>query len=295
MAMDTKASRSNRTVGARTRTAAFTLAALSGFAANSLLCRMALGARSIDAASFTAVRVVSGAFVLALLVRLSPAARAAGRAGSTLAGFSLFAYAIAFSFAYLRLSTGTGALILFPVVQLTMLAVGVARGDRPNARQGLGIALSLAGLIVLMLPGWSAPDPWAAAAMAAAGVAWGVYSLLGRGSRAPLATTADNFARGAPLALLVWLGAWLAGVVHGSARGVWLATASGALASGVGYSVWYAALPALSRTTASVVQLTVPVLAALAGVLVLGEALSERLLLSGAAIVAGVALALRSR
>ena len=280
-----------------TRTAALTLTALTGFAANSLLCRMALGAATIDAASFTAVRLLSGALVLALLVRLSPAARAAGRAAgrsnSLLAALALFAYALAFSFAYLRLTTGTGALILFAAVQLTMLGVSVVRGDRPSAPQWLGIALSLGGLVALTLPGLSAPEPLAAATMALAGAAWGVYSLLGRASTQPLATTADNFARGAPLALLAWVIALITGAVHGSRQGLLLASVSGALASGVGYSLWYAALPALSRTTAAAVQLSVPVLAALAGVLVLGEALSDRLVLSGAAILAGVALALR--
>jgi drug/metabolite transporter (DMT)-like permease len=278
-----------------TRTAALTFAALTGFAANSLLCRMALGARAIDPASFTAVRLLSGALVLALLVRVTPAARGAGRSGSLRAALALFVYAIAFSFAYLRLTTGTGALILFAAVQLAMLGVSVLRGERPSARQWLGIALSLGGLVALTLPGLAAPEPLAAATMALAGVAWGGYSLLGRASTQPLATTADNFARGTPLALSAWGLALIAGAVHGSLQGVLLASASGALASGVGYSLWYAALPALSRTTAAVVQLSVPVLAALAGVLVLGESLSDRLVFSGVAILTGVALALRAR
>ena len=261
---------------------ALTCAALLGFAANSLLCRAALGAGSIDAASFTAIRLASGAAVLWVLVR-----GGAGGAGSWASGAALFAYAAAFSFAYLRLSTATGALILFAAVQASMIGYGVAKGDRPRALEWLGLAIATAGLVILVLPGLAAPDPLGAALMAAAGVAWGVYSLRGRGATQPLAATADNFARALPLALVV-----LVGARHVSIEGAVLAGASGALASGVGYSLWYAALPHLAPARAAIVQLSVPVIAAAGGALVLGELVTARFAGATAAILGGILIAL---
>jgi len=279
------------------RPALFTALALTGFAANSLLCRAALGARAIDAWSFTAVRLGSGALTLFVLARLAPATRAAGRArawplcaaGSWSSAGALFAYAAAFSLAYLRLDTGVGALTLFGAVQVTMIAGGIVGGERPGPGEWAGIALACAGLVVLTWRGAVAPDGLGLALMASAGVAWGLYSLRGRSSRSPLAATADNFARGVPLALLGW---WLGGAATGaSARGLALATASGSLASGVGYSLWYAALPQLRATRAAVLQLLVPVLAAAAGVVLLGERVGPRLGISAALILGGVSLA----
>jgi drug/metabolite transporter (DMT)-like permease len=276
------------------RTALATAAALTGFAGNSLLCRAALLPGAIDAASFTAVRLVSGALVLALLERATRRGGRAESAGST-AAVALFAYAAAFSYAYLRLGAGVGALVLFACVQATMVGWGIREGTRPRPAEWAGLALALAGLVLLTLPGADVPDPAGLVLMALAGVAWGIYSLRGRGSRAPLAATASNFARSVPLALAGLALAAVTGPLHATARGAWLAFASGALASGVGYSLWYLALPGLGATRAALVQLVVPVLAAAAGVVLLGERATPRLVLSGALILGGVATAVLVR
>ena len=264
---------------------ALVAAALVGFAGNSLLCRAALGARSIDAASFTAIRIAAGAAILAVLARKQP------RAGSWASAGALFAYAAAFSFAYLRLVTATGALILFATVQVTMIGAGVARGERPRVIEWLGFAVAIAGLVVLVLPGLAAPDPLGAALMAIAGASWGIYSLRGRGATSPLAVTADNFLRAVPMAAALLLAIPITGG-HVEPRGVVLAIGSGAIASGIGYSLWYAALPSLAAVRAAIVQLAVPVLAAAAGALVLREAVTMRLAIATAAILGGIALAL---
>lgn len=282
----------------------YTVAALAGFAANSLLCRAALGARSIDAASFTACRIGSGALVLALLAgaRARPPAATGdagndrARAGGLGGALALYLYAICFSLAYLRLTTGMGALILFAAVQTTMIGAGLVGGERPTPAGWLGLGLALAGLVVLLRRGLGAPDPVGAALMIGAGVAWGSYSLAGRGVAAPLVVTARNFARALPLALVTLAVVALAArrapslALHVSRRGAGLAVASGALASGVGYALWYAALPSLSAMQAAVVQLAAPLLAALAGVVLLAEAPSLRLAVAALAIAAGVIL-----
>ena len=273
------------------RTALLTALALVAFAGNSILCRMALGARLIDPAGFTAVRLGSGALTLWLVVAIRSGGlpRLAGQWGSAAA---LFLYAAAFSLAYITLGAGTGALILFGAVQLTMILAGLRAGERPRLAEWLGLALAASGLVVLVRPGLTAPSPAGSALMATAGVAWGVYSLRGRGSTEPLRNTAGNFLRALPLALLMLL---VAG--RGAAwdpRGVLLATVSGALASGVGYAIWYAALPALTATRAALVQLLVPVLAAAGGVVVLGEAIPLRLPVAAALVLGGVALAITS-
>ncbi|HEV8268348.1 MAG TPA: DMT family transporter [Thermoanaerobaculia bacterium] len=277
------------------RTFLLASAALVGFAANSLLCRLALAPRSIDASSFTLVRLASGALMLAILVRLARQEGPRTVAGSWAGAAALFAYAAGFSFAYLRLGAGTGALVLFGAVQLTMLGWGIFRGERPGPLVFVGTLMALAGLVVLTFPGLSAPDPLGAALMAGAGVSWGVYSLRGRGGKNPLATTAGNFARSVPMAAALSLAALAAAAPHASPRGVALAVASGALASGVGYSLWYAALRDLTATRAAVAQLVVPVLAAFGGVLLLGERFTGRLIGAGTLILAGVALALLRR
>ena len=269
------------------RTTALTGAALVAFAANSLLCRAALGPGTIDAAAFTALRLGSGAVVLALLARPTTAGR--GR-GSWASAAALFAYAIAFSFAYRLIPAGSGALILFGSVQATMIGRELARGDRPHRREWLGLVVALVGLLALTSPGLHAPDPRGAALMAVAGVAWGAYSLRGRGATHPLVATADNFARSVPLAILPLL--LPLAPLKISAAGVLLAVASGAIASGLGYVAWYAALRELSASRAAIVQLAVPPLAALGAVLLLGETLEARLLLGGAAILGGIAIAL---
>lgn len=229
------------------------------------------------------MRLASGALVLALLAGRGFAGR-----GSWASGLALFAYAAPFSFAYLRLGAGTGALILFGAVQATMLGTAIASGERPGPRVWAGLVIAVAGLGALTLPGASAPDPLGSLLMLVAGIAWGIYSLRGRGAADPLATTADNFVRTVPAAALLAL----TGALRASPRGLALAVASGALTSGVGYSLWYTALRAITATTAAVVQLLVPVLAAAGGIVLLGERLSLRLALAGAAILGGVGLAL---
>jgi drug/metabolite transporter (DMT)-like permease len=275
------------------RTVLFTALALVGFAGNSLLCRLALAQHAIDAASFTAIRLASGALVLFLLAR---GWRGVPHAGSALSAAALFVYAAPFSYAYLQLGAGLGALVLFGTVQATMIGWGLARGERPRPMVWLGLGLALVGLGGLAAPGATSPDLAGVAAMAIAGISWGIYSLRGRGQGAgidPLATTAANFMRSVPLAAaLVVAAAWMTGL-DATLRGVLLAVLSGAVASGLGYSLWYAALPGLTATRAAVLQLLVPVLAAGGGVGLLGERLSLRLLLTGAAILGGVALAVR--
>ncbi len=244
----------------------------------------------IDPASFTLLRIASGASVLALLVALrSPAAL---RAGSWTSAAALFAYAIAFSYAYLGLSAGTGALILFGAVQASMLGWALLRGERFGAVQTLGFVIAIAGLVGLLLPGLSAPPLAAALLMLMAGLAWGVYSLRGRGAGDPTAVTAGNFLRAVPMALSAIALALLVAPasVQIDVPGSVYAIASGALTSGLGYAIWYRALPLLRASTAATVQLSVPVITALAGVLLLSEPLSLRLVLASIAVLGGVAL-----
>jgi drug/metabolite transporter (DMT)-like permease len=276
-------------------TIALLTAAMTAFAANSLLCRAALADGHADAATFTLLRLGAGAAALVLLVRLG-GARGAGltaplRLGSWPAALSLFAYALCFSLAYRWLTAGTGALLLFGAVQVTMLAAGLSAGERPGLRVWLGLTLALGGLVGLTFPGLTQPDPLGALLMAAAGVAWGVYSLIGRGRGAPLATNAANFARSVPPAILACGIASLLQAPHVTAAGVLLAVTSGAVTSGIGYAIWYAVLPRLRATQAAIVQLTVPPLAAFGGVATLGEATTLRLWAASAAILGGVALA----
>jgi drug/metabolite transporter (DMT)-like permease len=269
------------------RTAGLTIIALAAFAANSILCRLALGSGVIDAASYATVRLASGAAVLAALA-LARSGWPRG-AGSWISGAMLFLYAIPFSFAYLSLSSGTGALILFAAVQATMISWALRSGERPHVFQWAGLFLAIAGLGYLVRPGLSAPSPLGAALMALAGIAWGIYSLRGRRSHNPLADTTSNFARAAILAVSTSLLA--IGSARLSFRGVLLAALSGTIASGAGYAIWYAALAGLSAARAATVQLVVPVLAAAGGVAFLGERISLRLVLASIAILGGVGLA----
>ncbi|MET0981536.1 MAG: DMT family transporter, partial [Telluria sp.] len=255
-------------------------------------CRLALQQGGIDPASFGAVRVVSGALALALIVRLRRGARPAAPSDWWSAAM-LFAYVAFFSFAYVSLPAGTGALVLFGAVQLTMFGVALRRGERFPLPGWIGLALAGAGLVYLVLPGVAAPPLAGTLSMALAGVAWGVYSLRGRGAADPLGVTAVNFLCAAPFALALWLP--FAGVAHADGRGVLLAVVSGALTSGVGYALWYTALRGLSAMRAATVQLSVPPLAALGAVLWLGEALTLRLVLASIAILGGIALVLRHR
>jgi drug/metabolite transporter (DMT)-like permease len=265
-------------------------AVLCAFAANSLLARSALGDHEAGAASYTAIRLISGAAVLWLLAR--GRLTAAGEAGWRSA-LALFAYAAPFSWAYLRLPAGTGALLLFGAVQTTMIGAGIAQGERPPTAVWLGLGIAAAGLVGLTLPGLRAPSPIGSAAMLAAGVAWGWYSLRGRGARDGLAVTRDAFLGAAPFAAVLWIGGALLQpeMARLTARGAALALASGALTSGLGYTLWNMALPQLTATTASVLQLSVPALAAAGGALLLGESINARVVIAGSAILGGVAIA----
>ena len=270
----------------KARIFSLTLLAMLAFAGNSLLCRAALNQTNIDAASLTTIRLISGAATLWLVVRLTAGSRAG--AGNWISACALFAYAAGFSFAYVSLPAGTGALLLFGAVQATMIGYGIWSGERLSPLQLVGLALALGGLIGLLLPGLSAPPVQGSLLMLAAGVAWGVYSLRGKGVGDPSRVTAGNFLRAAPIAAVASLA--MIDVASVDSAGFWLAVTSGALASGVGYAIWYTALPALKATSAASVQLSVPVIAALGGIAFLGEALSLRLLLSSLAILGGIAL-----
>ncbi len=256
------------------------------FAGNSLLCRAALKHTAIDPATFTTVRMLSGAIALWLIASMRAGTRVTG--GSWRSALALFAYAGAFSFAYVELSAGTGALLLFGAVQATMILFGLWKGERLNLWQGIGLASALGGLGVLLLPGLSAPPLHGAVLMVGAGIAWGVYSLRGKGAGDPLAATAGNFLRAIPFALISSL--VLSATARADADGIAYAIASGALTSGVGYAIWYAALRGLSATGAATVQLSVPVIAAIGGVLVLGEPITPRLLGASIAVLGGIAL-----
>lgn len=270
-----------------------TLLAIFAFAGNSLLCRVALKEASIDAATFTTVRLFSGALMLWLIgQRFGGRIRAAGSWRSALA---LFIYAAAFSFAYVELPAGTGALLLFGAVQVTMIGYGLWTGERLSKLQILGFTLAFCGLVGLVLPGVVAPPVLSSGLMLGSGVAWGVYSLRGRGASNPIRVTAGNFLRTLPFALALGIGMRTGVEVGGSliTSGLWLAVASGALASGVGYTLWYIALQDLKATSAATVQLGVPVITAIGGITFLGEELTVRLCLTSLAILGGIALAIR--
>ncbi len=283
---------------AKARTAILTSLALLAFAGNSLLCRLALKQTGIDPASFTSLRLASGALVLGLLVAWRGRGRAgAGQpwaAGDWTAAGALFVYAAGFSFAYVSLSAATGALLLFGVVQTTMIGWGLWRGERLRPLQWLGLATASAGLVWLLLPGLATPSLAAGLLMGSAGVAWAVYTLRGRTAGGdPTAVTAGNFLRATPLALAVSL--LMASQARWDMAGGLLALASGALASGAGYAVWYTALRGLSATRAAILQLAVPALAAAGGVLLLGEPLTPGLLLASLAVLGGVLLVILAR
>lgn len=262
------------------------------FAANSVLCRMALGGHHIDAASFTSIRLSAGAVALLgiLLIRRIPFA--IRRPNWKTVG-SLFAYMACFSFAYQYLDAGTGALILFGAVQLTMISAALFAGEKLSLMVSSGLVIAVAGLVVLLFPGVTVPNPVGAVLMGIAGAAWGFYSLGGRGATDPTATTATNFLYAVPLALI--LSALSLGSASLETYGIALAIASGAITSGVGYVIWYAALPLLSATRAASVQLSVPAIAAFGGVLILGEPVSLRLIIATIMLISGISLVLWNR
>jgi drug/metabolite transporter (DMT)-like permease len=275
-------------------TAGLTTVAMVAFAANSLLCRAALGGGHADAATFTALRLLGGAVVLGILVRLRGASAPPSKFawGSAVA---LFVYAAGFSLAYTRIPAGVGALLLFAAVQLTMIGSALLHGERPRPLEGAGLAASLGGLVLLTRPGLTRPDPLGAGLMLVAGAAWGLYSLRGRGHGDAVAMNAASFARALPLSLAAAAVAALLGITHLSRAGVYLALASGAVASGLGYAVWYAALRGLTATRAAIVQLSAPPLAAAGAVVFLGESFSPRLLMASVLILGGIAVAVAAR
>lgn len=271
------------------RTVRLTAGALVAFAANSLLCRLALGAAQIDAASYTSLRLLSGTAIVALSGRSS----SAKKAGNWVSAAMLFLYAVAFSFAYRTLDAGAGALILFGAVQAIMILAGFIEGHRPHIPEWVGLVGAFTGLVYLVSPGISAPASFGSLLMTAAGIAWGVYSLRGFTAGDPVAVTATNFPCAVPFAVVISL--LMLPHLQITVRGAWFAVASGALASGMGYVTWYAALKGLTTTRAAVVQLSVPVFAAIGGVLFLSEDITYRLVISSIAILGGVAVAIWGR
>ena len=279
----------------RSRVVVLTLLAMIAFAGNSLLCRLALKHTAIDAASFTAVRLMSASLVLCLLAggwraNWQSAWQSGGNWPSAVA---LFAYAAGFSFAYISLPAATGALLLFGAVQATMIGYGVWAGERLLPMQLTGLGLALGGLVALLLPGLAAPPPASAALMLGAGVAWGVYSLRGKAASSPIKVTAGNFMRTVPLTL--GLSLLMVNQLSLDGAGVGYGVLSGALTSGLGYVIWYKVLPALKATSAATVQLSVPVIAAMGGVVFIGETVSLRLVLASIAILAGIALVILNK
>lgn len=275
------------------RTSVLTLLALLAFAANSVLCRMALGEESIDAASFTAIRLLSGALILLLILKLATRSSSEPPKANWKSALMLFTYAICFSYAYITLDTGTGALILFGSVQVSMIMISLWSGNRLHLSEWIGVIVAFAGFVYLVSPGVSAPSPAGFILMAAAGIAWGIYTLRGRGSENPLADTSGNFVRCLPLVVVLVILTYSQADLSG--RGIVLAILSGAVASGLGYTIWYHALTGLGATLAAVVQLTVPVIAALGGVVFVGESISLRLLLSSIMILGGILLVILGR
>ena len=273
------------------RTALLISLAMLAFASNSLLCRIALRDTAIDAATFTAIRLASGALILAIILRSRGVRPSTG--GSWPMAAMLSAYAAFFSFAYRDLTAATGAVLLFGAIQLTMMGYGLWTGERLRGLSLVGLAITLAGLVVLLLPGLAAPPPLAALLMLGAGVAWGVYSLLGRGAGEPIAATGGNFLRSVPFAALLALSA--AGRETADLTGTLYAVLSGAVTSGLGYVLWYAALPALRATSAATIQLSVPAIAAIGGAVLLAEPITARLLLSSVAILGGIALTIHRK
>lgn len=275
------------------KTTLLTGLALVAFAANSVLCRLALGNEAIDAASFTIVRLLSGSIVLLMIMTATRRTAAHATKGSWSAGFMLFLYASTFSYAYVSLDTATGALILFASVQITMILLSLATGTRLHVSEWSGVAIAFSGFVYLILPGVTAPSAIGFALMTVAGIAWGIYTLKGRDSQNPLMDTAYNFLRTTPLLLLMAI--LTLGGSNYSVEGILLAAVSGGITSGIGYTIWYIALAGLSSTQAAVLQLSVPVIAALGGVIFVSEALSLRLVIAGTVVLGGILVVVLGR
>lgn len=267
--------------------------ALIAFAGNSILCRLALGGDAIDASSFTSIRLLSGIVVLILILQFSGKNSAQSSTGSWGAAAMLFLYAIAFSFAYISLDTGVGALILFGAVQITMILVGLFSGNRLHYSELAGTAIAFSGFVYLVLPTLSTPSVFGFLLMTIAGVAWGLYTLLGRGSRNPVGDTAYNFLRTLPLVLI--LIALSFSQAEFTSRGILLAVVSGAVTSGLGYTLWYIALGGLTSMQAAALQLLVPLIAAIGGVIFASEIISLRLVISSVLILGGISFVIFGR
>ena len=274
------------------RTIIFTVLALIAFAANSVLCRLALGDRTIDASSFTVIRLLSGAIVLFLIIKIKNKSDMPTK-GSWSASLMLFLYAITFSFAYITLDTGTGALILFGSVQITMILLSILSGNRLHITEWLGVTISFLGFVYLVLPGITTPSMFGFMLMTVAGIAWGIYTLKGKGSTNPLIDTAYNFLRTIPFVII--LAVLAINKMNYSSTGILLAVLSGAIASGIGYAIWYSALRGLSTVQAAVVQLLVPVIAAFGGAIFVSEAITLRLTVSAVLILGGILLVVLGR
>ncbi len=272
------------------RTVIFSIAALIAFASNSIICRLALREEVIDASSFSVIRLISGAAALWLILVLSGYRKNPEYNGSWTSALMLFLYAFAFSFAYIDLDAGIGALILFGVVQLTMLLTGLAKGERPRPIQYIGLFLAMGGLVYLIWPGIESPSLHSSGLMAVAGIGWGVYSLRGRGNKLPAAVTTDNFIRTVPFAIMA--GLVFLPQLHITTAGFIWAVISGAVTSGIGYIIWYSALRGLTRTRAAIIQLSVPVIAAFGGVILLSESITLRLILAGVLTLGGITLSI---
>jgi len=280
-----------------TKSIAYTLFALIAFAANSVLCRLALGDDTIDAASFTVVRLLSSSLTLLIILNMTKRVNTSSdnieSKGSWVAALMLFTYAACFSFAYVSLDTATGALVLFGVVQITMILVSISTGNKLHIAEWLGVILAFGGFVYLVLPDVTSPSLSGLVMMIVAGIAWAVYTLKGKSSTAPLADTAYNFFRTTPLVILLALIAYPS--IALSMQGVILAVLSGAIASGIGYTIWYIALNSLSSTEAAVLQLSVPVIAAIGGVILVNEMLTLRLVIAVIIILGGILLVVLGR
>ncbi len=275
------------------KTITFTGLALIAFAANSILCRLALGNEGIDASSFTIIRLLSGTVVLLVIIGTTSKMTESSTKGSWTASFMLFLYAITFSYAYISLDTGTGALILFGSVQITMILLSLISGTRLHFTEWAGVTIAFTGFVYLILPGVTAPSTTGFLLMTVSGIAWGIYTLKGRDSKSPLMDTAFNFLRTTPLVILLAL----ATITHSnySSEGILLALLSGGITSGIGYTIWYIALGSLSSTQAAVLQLSVPVIAALGGVIFVSEAITFRLTISATLVLCGILMVILGR
>ena len=281
-----KSSLVNSTAKNLTRIVLLTGLALVAFAANSVLCRLALGEKAIDASSFTIIRLLSGAIVLLILFKIKNNELSSNSKGSWYSGIMLFLYAITFSFAYITLDTGTGALILFGSVQITMIALSLLSGNRLHFTEWLGVIIAFAGFLYLIMPGVTAPSTTGFLLMTIAGVAWGIYTINGKGSKNPLSDTTFNFLRTVPFIIIMLL--VVLKDVNFTSKGILLAIISGGVTSGIGYTIWYMALKGLTSTQAAVVQLLVPVIAAFGGVIFIFEKITFRLSISSTMILGGI-------